>query len=217
MKKFSLVLAALALLATPAKTLAGPIPYPTPGTENPATYTFTATATGNVVAYFYGASASYGSLLSMSVNGGAYNPPAGALQNHLTPIGTSANLGAVTIGDVLVFQLAVSTTNPNGPPPTDYSLYSNKALNSDLKQHIYSTDFSGVIPTTAVSCIGCTYIGFEDIIPATNPPSDLDYNDHQFVFQNVGLNQTSVPDGGSALALLGVALTGLGMLRRRLS
>ena len=41
--------------------------------------------------------------------------------------------------------------------------------------------------------------------------NDRDYNDHQFVFIGV----RSVPDGGVTLAMLGMAIVGLGMLRRK--
>ncbi len=48
---------------------------------------------------------------------------------------------------------------------------------------------------------------------------DKDYNDWfgTIKISEVKTNLQSVPDGGSALALLGAALAGLGMLRRRLS
>lgn len=209
MKKFSLVLAALALLATPAKTLAGPIPYNNPGVENPDTYTFIA-GNGDVKAYFYGSSASYGSEIALLVNNVSTGQQ--GLFNHSSSYGdwvVLSGLGGVSAGDTLIFQLLVQTGGgtPGGTP--DYSVYSKVSMNSDLKQHIYSTDFAGDIPTIPAG----TYVGFEDILGG----GDLDYNDHEFIFTNIGLNQTSVPDGGSALVLLGAALTGLGMLRRRIA
>jgi hypothetical protein len=208
MKKFILVLVALGLLAVPTTVLAGPIPYPNVGTLNPATYTFTATATGDLVAYFFGSSASYGSDIGLIVDNlsqGIYG-----LENHTSFYGQPLVLsipGAVHAGDVLEFQLRVNTTGGDPVSSVTYSLYSTPGLNSDGLQHIYSTSWAGdgTIPAG-------TYIAFEDIVPAT--AGDMDYNDHQFVFTNVGVG---VPDGGSTLALLGAALAGIGLIRRRLS
>jgi hypothetical protein len=46
------------------------IPYPNVGTPNPAIYTFTATSTGDIVAYFAaGSTAAYDNQLGLLVNG----------------------------------------------------------------------------------------------------------------------------------------------------
>ncbi len=165
---------------------------------------FTATSTGPITAYFYGQSAAYGSSLGLLING--VSTGIVGLQNHNTPQGTSIVLGNATAGDILTFQLGVSTSDPNGPPPLSYYLYSDPTLNSDSQEHTLASAWAGgpgLIPAG-------TFVGFEDIIPLNQ--SDLDYNDHQFVFTNV-----SVPDGGSTLALAGVSLMALGLLRRRIA
>jgi hypothetical protein len=58
-------------------------------------------------------------------------------------------------------------------------------------------------------------VGFEDISPLGAPGNDRDYDDHQFVFVGVR-GVPSVPDGGATLAMLGLAVTSLGLLRRKL-
>ena len=57
-------------------------------------------------------------------------------------------------------------------------------------------------------------MGFEDISPLSHPTNDRDYNDHQFVFTNVGQTR-NVPEGGSTLPLMGLATLGVAILRRR--
>jgi hypothetical protein len=170
--------------------------------------TFTATGTGPVTAYFYGQSAGYGSDLGMWVNGvpqGIYG-----LQNHTVAPGTSLMLGNVNLGDNIVFELRVATGGGTAPPPISaitYSLFSDPSLNPYLEEHVLASAFPGGpfgIPAG-------TFVGFEDIIPLS--ASDLDYNDHQFVFTNV---RSSVPDAGTTFSMLGLALGGLGMLRRKL-
>jgi hypothetical protein len=201
MKKFILVLVALGLLAVPTTVLAGPIPYPNVGTLNPATYTFTATATGDIIAYFYGSSADYGSDIGLIVDNlsqGIYG-----LENHASYYGEPLVLnlpGGVHAGDVLEFELRV---NPGGL--LSHSVFSTPSDNFLGLQHVYSTSWGGdaIIPAG-------TYVGFED----STLLADWDYNDYQFVFTDVGV---STPDGGSTLALLGAALAGIGLIRRKLS
>lgn len=201
----AVLLAALAL-AVPAS--ADPIPYPNGGTVNPVTYTFTAAATGDVIAYFVDQSAAYGSMVGLSINGAA--PAMYGLQNHLSVYGSSFNMGSVNAGDTLRFVLAVSTSNGWGPPPADYYLNSDASWNPGGENFVYSTGFAGDawIPTG-------TYIGFEDIMPLE--AGDRDYNDHQFVFTNVQATTNNTPDNASTLALVGLATAGLVALRRRVA
>jgi Domain of unknown function (DUF4114)/VPDSG-CTERM motif len=210
MNKKLLSLAAVGLIGSSASLMAGPIPYPNAGTYNSASYSFTATGNGPITAYFYGASAGYGNLLGLNING--VSTGIFGLQDNSTAYGTPLVLGNASAGDILTFVLLVDHSNSQGPfgPPynPDDVLYSTPGLNADGLQHIYTTGFTtdGIIPSG-------TYVGFEDIDPATNPPSDLDYNDEQFVFTDV--TQNTVPDGGMTISMLGMAFAGLGWLRRK--
>jgi hypothetical protein len=111
---------ALLLCVSGTSARADAIPYPTARVVNSAVYTFTATATGNVTAYFAGASADNTSELGMLVNGS----PTGifGLNNHATAIGASLNLGSVIAGDVLTFVLHTIS-------PSLGDAFSNPALN----------------------------------------------------------------------------------------
>ncbi len=204
MKKMiaAFAVAALGSLALPTTAAADYIPYAGVGDENDATYSFTAAATGDIVAYFYGQSAGYGSIIELWADGVFKGS---GLQNHDTAPGTALVLGSVTAGQTLEFRLGVSF-DPAGPPPLAYTLSSNPLNNPGGSQHIYSSAY-----TADFAIPDGTYIGFEDIQPITG--SDYDYNDHQFVFTNVGVVTT--PDGGATLALLGGALMALGAARRR--
>src|ERR1035437_598492 len=172
--------------------MAGSIPYGNIGTEAPSA-TFTAVATGDVMACFYATDAGYDSEIGMSVNGGPVGPV--GLMNHGSSYGDSFNLGHVNAGDTIVFALDVLSTSS--------FWYSDPAMNSDLGNHAYSTGFGGDSKIPAG-----IYVGFEDQ-PVT--ASDLDYNDHQFVFTNIA---SSVPEPAS-LALMGLGLLSLGLLGRR--
>lgn len=215
MIKKTLSLVALGLISLSAS--AATIPYPGPGV-NPTSYSFTAATTGDIIAYFYGQSAGYGSVIGLSINGAA--PLSYGLQNHTADIGDSFNMGSVVAGDILRFVLAVATTG--GADPTDpiggsdvtYYLNSNPTSNPDGGNYIYSDAFGGGIPPGGLVAVPPgTYVGFEDILLA-DPINDFDYNDHQFVFLNV--STSAVPDGGMTIMMLGMAFTGLAWLRRKL-
>lgn len=173
---------------------------------NPVTYTFTATASGDINAYFAGATAGYGSVVGMSVNGGAVGPV--GLYNQTANYGDVFDLGAVTAGDIITFILEVNTSGANpASSGFDYKLSSDPSANPDTPSsinHIYSAPYAGdgTIPAGI-------YVGFEDILAQDNP--DYDYDDHQFVFTNV----SAAPDGGSTAALIGAAAFGMAALRRK--
>lgn len=178
-----------------APVQAGPIPYPTPGVENAANYTFTAAASGDIVAYFYASTAGYTNELRLLVNG--VDTGIQGLNNQTSAYGTSLNFGAVTAGDLLTFVMV--NLSPGGVGPW----YSDKSMNSDGIQHVYSTDFAGAGAVPAG-----TFVAFEDLVGG----GDLNYNDETFVFTNVAV---SVPEPGS-LALLAIAMLGAaGATRRR--
>lgn len=168
--------------------------------------TFTATGTGPITAYFYDQSAGYGSDIGLWVNGvaqGIYG-----LQNHSSAQGQSLVLGTANAGDTLVFELRVSTSDAAGPPPVDYSLYSDAGLNPLGEEHTTASAYS----LGEFGIPNGTLVGFEDIFPIAD--SDGDYDDHQFVFTGVRSHDT--PEGGSTLAIMGLATVAIGALRRRM-
>lgn len=167
------------------------IPYPNPGTTNPATYNFTAQGTGEVVAYFYNFDASYFETIGLLVNG--VSTGITGLNNHTSSFGQSLDLGFAHTGDTLVFSLHVLTTGD--------VFYSNAALNTDGGfHHVYATPYSGGggIPAG-------TFLAFEDI----NGGGDRDYNDTSFVIRS------GVPEISTwAMMLIGFASMGFVAYRR---
>ena len=183
--KTKLVLLVLALIALPIFVMADAIPYPNIGTQAPVT-TFTATTSGEIIAYFYSSDAGYNSEIGLLVNN--LSTGVQGLPNHASAHGQQLDLGFANAGDTLVFELFVLSTGEKW--------FSDPSMNSDGFNHVYSTSFSGdsAIPAG-------TYVAFEDIAGG----GDVDYNDHQFVFTNV---TRSTPEPASALLLAG----GLGLL-----
>jgi len=192
--------AAAALLAIGAtgSAFADATAYPTPGTQNATTYTFTSNG-GDVVAYFMGSTASYNESLGLLING--VDSGITGLQNHSTAEGASLDFGTIAAGRTLTFYINVATTGD--------VFYSDKGLNSDGVNHVYSTSFSGAGGVPAG-----TYVGFEDL----NGGGDLNYHDETFVFTNVGATPVTpaVPEPANlALLVSGLGLVGFMARRRR--
>jgi len=189
---------AIALMGLIAATSAGAatVPYQNQGTENPITYTFTATSDGSLLAYFYGSGAAFSESLGLLVNG---NDDRGtALDNHSSHFGTMYNFGNVNAGDILVFYIDVKTTG--------HTYYSDVSMNDDGVNHVYSTAFAGKGKIPAG-----TYVGFEDLSLYQTGWTDHNYTDEQFVF-----TVAAVPEPSTwAMMILGFAGVSFLAYRRR--
>ena len=181
------------------------IPYPSIPPQvhqNADNYTFTATDTGNITAYFAGSDAGHTDRIGLLVNGNLTGII--GLNNHTSNIGDSIVLGSVNAGDTLTFFLIDANTSS--------TWYSDRSLNTDGNtQHIYSTLYDGITPPLGVPA--GTFIGFEDLSVAQG--GDFDYNDDSFVFTNVSINLTSETPLPSAVWLFSGGLGLLGMLYRK--
>jgi hypothetical protein len=185
------------------------IPYNNVGTENPETYSFTATASGTISAYFYqGSGASYDEQVGLLDNGVQLGTT--GLDNHTSSSGDEITFGSVNAGDALTFFINVNTLGSTSPQ--FYTLYSDSSLNSDGINHVYSAPYvaggpySGGISTAVPSG---TYVGFEDILGPNGP--DYNYTDEQFVFTDVSVSSTPLP---STWTMLIAGFVGLGFLAR---
>ena len=189
---------AIALMGLIAATSAGaaPVPYQNQGTENPITYTFTATSDGSLLAYFYGSGAAFSESLGLLVNG--TDDRGTALDNHSSHFGTMYDFGNVNAGDILVFYIDVKTTG--------HTYYSDVSMNDDGVNHVYSTAFAGKGKIPAG-----TYVGFEDLSLYQTGWTDHNYTDEQFVF-----TVAAVPEPSTwAMMILGFAGVSFLAYRRR--
>src|SRR5215469_4403262 len=100
MRLFAVALTCIALSAGSTALYADQIPYANPGTIAP-TVTLTATATGDIIGYFYSASAGdtdYVGILDVTTN-----TFSGWFFNNLTfPVGATTNFYPVNVRDTLV-------------------------------------------------------------------------------------------------------------------
>ncbi len=172
--------------------------YPNSGTENPELYTFTAAADGNLVAYFTGSSGSFTNVLGLIRNG--VDIGLSTLNSQSSAAGDSFDFGAVDAGDSLVFYIDV-----NGG---EFKWHSTVALNADLTNHVWSTDYAGGdfgIPAGR-------FVTFEDL---PGDGTDFNYDDLGFVFTNVDTVATPVPEPATwALMVAGFGTVGFAARRR---
>ena len=195
MKQLTTTLAAALAFTFAASAQAAPIPYADEGTESNVQYEFRAAATGDVVAYFAGSDASYVNEIALLVNG--VDTGIRGLNNQTSVYGQMLNFGLVNAGDRLVFKLV--NLNPSNVGP----FYSERSMNPDGLNHIYSASYGGDNKIAAGIAVG-----FEDQLNG----GDFDYNDENFVFVNVA-NATDVPEPAS-IALLLAGAAGFGVSRR---
>ncbi|MCE4554036.1 PEP-CTERM sorting domain-containing protein [Pelomonas cellulosilytica] len=162
--------------------------------EAPATPSFVAASSGQLVAYYTGFAGGLTNLVGARING--VDGPIG-LNNHTSAYGASFKLGTVSAGDTIVFFLDVDSGAAR--------YYTDPALNHDGPgagplNHAWASAYAGdsLVPAG-------THVAFEDL----SGGGDFNYRDHGFVFQI-----TAVPEPGVGLLWL-TGLGGLAVARRR--
>jgi len=224
-----LVLTAMGLAVSSSQAAAGFMMYQDKGTIAP-TVSFTGQG-ADVEVYFYGDTASYRSNLTMYVDG--VQTTAGyILPNHSSAFGETYDLGFAPLGSNIVFALQVfgynNVTLASSPylhyvGTPIYTVYSDPSLNSiDHINHVYSTTYTQADSNADKDEIPVgTYVAFEDLLynKSGYAQSDLNYNDHTFVFVNVGISATPnlspLPEPTSAVLLSIGALSLIGFSSRR--
>ena len=194
--------AVLSCSATSGSAQAG-IPYPTPGTQNPVTYSFIVPATGNVIAYYGGLRGGYTNVLGLEVNG--VDTGITGLNSQTSSQGDSLDFGSFLAGSVLNFYINVLSTGDK--------FYTDTSRNADGVNHVYAVTFTGgPVNGGSYNFPAGTYVAFEDL----KTGGDFNYQDLDFVFTNakaVGVAAPGPIAGAGLPVLIGVA--GLWFARRR--
>jgi hypothetical protein len=204
----------LGLASVQTANAQGPIPYPNIGTPNPVTYTFTATSSADLIAYFAGSGASFDNQLGVLVNGvqqGGYG-----LDDHSSSIGQAYDFGHVNAGDSLIFILHNLTLGANAYSDPSLNVAYDSPGDTLGHNHVYSTFYTGqsLVQNLSGVPVDTTYVAFEDL---PFPGSDFNYFDETYVFTNVSTNVGAVPEPGAYALFASLGLTGAAFLRRRRS
>lgn len=215
----------LAALLVAGQGQASLIPYPSPGTEAPATSGFYVDRPV-IDGYFVGSDASYATEVFMIIGDG---PGAITTQPFFFSATTSPGAYAVIYDSVaegtdiagkrLTFGLNVYMDGAKDDPTgadRDFTLYLGDILNPGGIQRGYVTNWpGGYIGGTLVSGselgLSALYVAFEDDLEWI----DFDYNDHQFVFRGMRMASETPEPSTWAMLVAGLGAVGLGAARRR--
>jgi hypothetical protein len=199
-------------------------------TIDQATYSFTASASEDLTAYFMPSTGSYQSALGVKVNGVTFGRDAMVLGQ--TDNFTSYDFGHVAKGASIEFFIDV--TPRDGSTTYAGTYYSTAADNADHLQHVWTAPHPDQWYLGPNGVPDGTFIGFEDTTTG-DPRSDWNYRDYTFVVPGLTVFSGSVnlghgkPGGGSssvvtgavpepaswATMVLGFGAAGLGLRSRR--
>jgi hypothetical protein len=214
MKLLLAAAAAVLGLATQTSASTTQIPYPFTSTPVATSYSFVATTSNDVTAYFTGSQTpKYDDEVGLLVNGVLTSAGFG-LNNQTSKFGQSFDFGHVNAGDSLTFVMLNTTLNQK--------VYSNSQMNVaydggndvDGHTHIYAVGYNASSNLFAGVPSGI-YVGFEDM---PFPASDFDYNDETFVLAQgapVGKPVGPAPEPAAwGLLTVGIAAAGLSLRAR---
>lgn len=189
--------------ATATATATTPsIPYAPVGTYNPVEVTFTASATGDVVATFLGKSFAFYENKVGLLDNGVLTSAGFGLDNRTSSPGATFDMGLVHKGDTLTFVMDNITLGEF--LYSDASRNASYDLASDTLRHNHV--YAAPDPDPAY-----TYVGFED---QRFPNADFNYDDSAFLFTDVAI-APAVPEPPTSALLIAGLVAASAFVRRR--